>query len=105
MIFLKILIIFKKELNMKKCLGIGCIFKANNLIYVGDLIVNLDDGTIFLTNTNGVSSNLKPWISLKSFEYFQNRFMVISADIDDDLFKKFRISKEIEYLIKERYKK
>lgn len=84
-------------------LKILIIFKADNLIYVGDLIVNLDDGTVFL-NTNGASSNLKPWISLKSFEYFQNNFMVISADIDDDLFKKFKIPKEIEYLIKERYK-
>lgn len=89
---------------MKKCLGIGCIFQAKNLNYAGDLVVNLDDGTIFLTNTNGASSHLKPWIILKSFEYFQNRFMAISADIDDDLFKKFKIPKEIEYLIKERYK-
>ena len=30
--------------------------------------------------------------------------MAISADIDDDLFKKFKIPKEIENLIKERYK-
>lgn len=93
-----------KEFYMKKCLVIGCIFKADNLIYVGDLIVNLDDGTIFLTNTNGADINLKPWISLKSFEHFQNKFMAISANFDDDLFKKFKIPKEIEYLIKERYK-
>lgn len=81
------------------------VFKADNLIYVGNLIVNLDDDTIFLNNINGASSNLKPWISLKSFEYFQNRFMAIDAYIDDDLFYKFKIPKKIEYLIKERYKK
>ena len=45
---------------MKKCLGIDCIFKADNLIYVGDLIVNLDDGTVFLTNTNGADINITP---------------------------------------------
>ena len=89
---------------MKKCLGFGCIFKADNLNYVGDIVVDLTDGTFFLTNTNGASYKLTPWIILKSFEYFNNKFKILDANFDNKLFNKFKISKEIESLIRERYK-
>ncbi len=76
-------------------MGFDCIFKADNLNYVGDIVVDLADETLFLTNTNGASYKLTLWIILNSFEYFNNNFKILDAKFDNILFDKFKISKEI----------
>ena len=90
---------------MKKCLEIGCIFEANNLTWVGDFVVDVEDGTIFLTNVNNISNKFKPWIILTVFERISNKFKAISAKIDEDLFLKFKISEDIKIKIKQKYTK
>lgn len=88
---------------MKKCLGIGCIFSANGLKYTGDFVVNIDDGTVFLTNCVGADSKLVPWIELDSFEKYENRFMMLNGNIKDVLFDKFKVDNNIKEKVKNRY--
>ena len=88
---------------MKKCFGFGCIFSANNLHYSGDLVIDINDGTIFLTNISESFVNLTPWLTLISFKDFQTKFEVNSMQFNIDICTKFNIPEDIKIKIKRRY--